>query len=67
MAMTSIRKTKKRLKRKLNDVCDDIDKCFSIRRFPSLVDCLRTNALIEYRNLLAEELDKLKQKKWKKL
>lgn len=61
--MTSIRKTKKRLKRKLNDVCDDIDRCFSIRRFPSLSDVLKTNAMIEYRNLLVEKLNELKQKK----
>lgn len=61
--MTSIRKAKKVLKRKLNDVCDDIDRCFSIRHFSSLSDVLKVNAMIEYRNLLTKELDKLKQKK----
>lgn len=60
--MTSIRKTKKRLKHKLNDVCDDIDRCFSIRHFSSLSDVLKVNAMIEYRNLLAEKLNELKQK-----
>lgn len=58
--MTSIRKTKKHLKRKLNDVCDDIDRCFSILHFSSLSDVLKVNAMIEYRNLLAEKLNELK-------
>lgn len=61
--MASIRKTKKSLKRELNDTCDEIFKYLSMRRRPSIKDIMVHNALAEYHNLLIEKLNDLKKRK----
>lgn len=61
--MTSIRKTKKALKRELNDTCDEIFKYLSMRRWPSIKEVMVNNALAEYHKLLIEKLNDLKKRK----